>query len=105
MLESVTPAFFDHGIVCQAVVDLPAWLEDLSGKSGWRLERDEEGELCDSYAFRRGEEEIQVVIYHTGYATVEKGEAVLYDGHLSTAVGHAQLQYFNAENGERVLLN
>jgi hypothetical protein len=105
MLESVPPAFLDHSIVCQAEVDLPAWLEGLSGKSGWRLEREEEGELYDSYDFCREDEEIQVVIYHTGYATVENGEAVLYDGHLSTAVGHAQLQYFNAENGERVLLN
>lgn len=105
MLESVTPNFFDYGIVCHAEVDLPAWLEDLTGKSGWRLEREEEGELCDSYIFRRDTDEIQAVLYHTGYATVECGEKVLYDGHLGSASGHARLQYFNAENGERVLLN
>lgn len=96
---------FDYPIVCHAEVDLPSWLHQLTGKPGWRLAFEEEAELCDIYSFQRDQEEAQIVLYHTGYATVDVGELSVYDGQLSFAPGFARLQYYNAESGEPVLLN
>jgi hypothetical protein len=105
MLESSEISAFDYGIVCHAEVDLPAWLQQLTGKSGWRLLDDEEAEVCDIYTFRRETEEAEVILYHTGYAMVDVNDHNLYDGHLTSAPGYARLQYYNAESGEPVLLN
>jgi len=105
MLETNPNSVFDYPVVCRAEVDLPAWLAELTGKSGWRLEGEEEGELCEAYAFHRGQEEAQVLLYRSGHVMVEVGDGVLYDGHLSTAPGYARMQYYNADSGEPVLLN
>lgn len=105
MLEPSAISAFDYSIVCHAEVDLPSWLQELTGKAGWRLADEEEAELCDVYSFRREAEEAQVVLYHTGYATVDVDDRTLYDGHLTFAPGFARLQYYNAESGEPVLLN
>lgn len=105
MLEPSAISAFDYAIVCHAEVDLPSWLQQLTGKSGWRLSAEEEAELCDVYSFRREAEEAEVVLYHTGYATVDVDDRTLYDGHLTSAPGYARLQYYNAESGEPVLLN
>jgi hypothetical protein len=105
MLESSTVSSFDYQIVCHAEIDLPAWLLALTGKSGWRLSREEEAEMCDVYSFECGDKDAQIVLYHTGYATVEVDGHTLYDGHLMAAPGYARLQYFNAESGEPVRLN
>jgi hypothetical protein len=104
-LESSQISVFDYGIVCHAEVDLPSWLQQLTDKPGWRLLDAEEDEMCDIYTFRRETEEAEVVLYHTGYAMVSVNDNSLYDGHLSSAPGYARLQYYNAESGERVLLN
>lgn len=93
---------FDFSIVCHAEVDLPAWLKQLTGKSGWQLNAEEEAEMCDAYSFRRGEEEAEVVLFHTGYARVEVGQDTLYDGSLMAIPGCAKLHYYNAESGEPV---
>ncbi len=95
----------DFSIVCQAEVDLPAWLRKLTGKSGWQLFFEEEGEACEAYSFRRGEEEAEVVLFHTGHATVEVGERTLYDGSLFADPECARLKYFNGESGEPILVN
>lgn len=105
MLESSDISAFDYPIVCHAEVDLPSWLQQLTGKSGWRLSTEEAEDLCDIYSFRRNQEEAQVVLYHTGYATVNVDECSIYDGSLTFAPGFARLQYYNAESGEPVLLN
>jgi hypothetical protein len=105
MLEPSAVSTFDYSIVCHAEVDLPSWLRELTGKSGWLLSDEEETELCDVYSFHRGVEEAQVVLYHTVYATVDVDDHNLYDGHLSFTAAFARLQYYNAESGERVLLN
>ena len=105
MLEPSVVSDFDYSIVCHAEVDLPLWLRELTGKSGWLLSDEEETELCDIYSFHRGAEEAQIVLYRTGYATVGVGDQTLYDGHLTFAPGFARLQYYNAESGEKVLLN
>ncbi len=105
MLEPATISDFDFSVVCHAEVDLPAWLKQLTGKSGWKLCREEEAEMCDAYSFRLGSEEAQVVLFHTGYATVEVGDSTLYDGSLLTFPGCTQLHYYNAESGEPILVN
>lgn len=106
MTPETTPTdFFDYSIVCHAEVDLPAWLGELSGKAGWHFQGEDEAELCDIYYYRKGGEDAQVVLYHTGHATVEVNGALLYDAHLGTSSGFARLQYYNAESGEPVLLN
>lgn len=105
MREPSEISAFDYSIVCHAEVDLPSWLQELTGKTGWRLSDEEEAELCDVYSFQREAEEAQVVLYHTGYATVDVGDRTLYDGHLAFAPGYARLQYYNADSGEPVLLN
>lgn len=105
MLEPSIVTAFDYAVVCHAEVDLPAWLRELTGRSGWRLCGEDEGEMCDVYTFEDGTQEAQIVLYHTGYATVEVGDRTLYDGHLTAAPGYARLQYYNADSGEPVLLN
>lgn len=105
MLEPTAVSEFDYSIVCHAEVDLPSWLNELTGKSGWRLADEEETDLYDVYSFQRGGQAAEVVLYRTGYATVDVDDQTLYDGHLNLAAGFARLQYYNAESGERVLLN
>lgn len=105
MLEPSAVSAFDYSVVCHAEVDLPSWLKELTGKAGWMLSDEEEAELCDVYSFQRGVEQAQVVLYHSGYATVDVDDHTLYDGHLTFAPGFARLQYYNADSGEPVLLN
>lgn len=105
MLESSVVTAFDYSIVCHAEVDLPSWLKELTGKSGWTLRDEEENEEYDVYSFRHGADMAEIVLYRTGYATVDVDGDTLYDGHLTFAPGFARLQYYNAESGERVLLN
>lgn len=105
MLEFSPASTFDYAVVCHAEVDLPSWLRELTGQSGWRLTSEEEADACDLYSYTRGGEEAQVVLYHSGYATVDVGDHTLYDGQLSFKPGYARLQYYNAESGEPVLLN
>lgn len=105
MLESSVVSAFDYSIVCHAEVDLPSWLKELTGKAGWALTGEEEEEQYDAYSFRCGVDQAEVVLYRTGYATVDVEGETLYDGHLTFSPGFARLQYYNAESGERVLLN
>jgi len=105
MLESTATSEFDFSIVCHAEVDMPLWLKQLTGKSGWQLSGEEAAEMCDAYSFRRGDEVAEVVLFHTGYATVEVGDDTLYDGSLLTIPGCVSRQYFNADSGEPITLN
>lgn len=105
MLDLPTSSEFDYPIVCHAEVDLPAWLEDLTGRDGWMISGEEEGELCDVYFFHHGMNEAQIALYHSGYATVEVDGQVCYDAHLAAVPEHTRLQYFNAESGDPVTLN
>ena len=105
MLETSLDSNLDFAVVCHAEVDLPAWLKQLTGKSGWRLCAEEEAEMCDAYSFRRGEEEAEVILFHTGHATVEVAERTLYDGNLLGATDCARLHYYNAESGEPIMMN
>ena len=102
MIASTSSSVFDYAIVCHAEVDLPAWLRQLTGKSGWTLCAEEEAELCDAYSFRRGEEQAEVVLFHTGHATIEVDENTLYDGSLTTIPGCTTLHYYNADSGEPI---
>lgn len=105
MIPSTFASDFDFSIVCHAEIDLPEWLKRLTGKSGWELCREEEGEVCEAYAFRRGADEAEVVLFHSGHATVDVNDRRLYDGSLLDDPASARLNYFNAASGEPVLLN
>lgn len=105
MLEPTVVSDFDFSIICQAEIDLPAWLQQLTGKSGWKLCAEEEAESCDAYSFRRGTEEAQVVLFHSGHATVDMGDRTLYEGSLLEGPSHAKLNYFNATSGEPILMH
>lgn len=96
---------FDFAVICQAEVDLPAWLRELTGKPHWQLYSEQEEEMCDIYGFECEGRDAQVVLYHTGHASVEVDGRTLYDGYLTSASGHARLQYYNADSGEPLLLN
>ena len=105
MQQSSIASNLDFSIVCHAEVDLPAWLKQLTGKSGWRLYAEEEAEMCDAYSFRRGDERAEVILFHTGHATVEVAERMLYDGNLLAVQECARLHYYNAESGEPIMMN
>lgn len=105
MIEAATPSVFDFPIVCHAEVDLPSWLKQLTGKTGWKLCAEEEAEMYDAYSFSRAGEDAEIVLFHTGYATVEVGDRTLYDGSLLSVPSCAKLHYFNAESGEPILAN
>lgn len=102
MITPDTLAAFNAPIACHAEIDLPAWLGQLTGKSGWRLHDEEEFESWDTYTFRCGHEQAQVALFHTGYATVDVGDDTLFDGSLLEAPGCARLHYYNAESGEPI---
>jgi len=105
MCEVIASSDFDFSIVCHAEVDMPQWLKQLTGKSGWQLCGEEAAEMCDAYSFRRGQEEAQVVLFHTGHATVDVGEITLYDGSVLTIPGCVRRQYYNADSGEPITVN
>ncbi|MDR2876126.1 MAG: inhibitor of vertebrate lysozyme family protein [Methylobacillus sp.] len=105
MHEQPVSSAFDYPIICHAEVDLPSWLKELTGKSGWKLMGEEEDEQYDAFSLRRGADSAEVVLYRSGHATVDVGGEMLYDGQLSFSSAFARLRYYNAENGERVLLN
>lgn len=105
MLDTNSSTIFDYQVVCHAEVDLPAWLASLTSRAGWKLWGEQSEEHCDLYSFRNHAAEAQVTLFHSGYALVEVDGEVLYDDHLSSAGAYASLHYFNAENGQQVLLN
>jgi hypothetical protein len=105
MLIPAAGADFDIPIVCHAEVDLPAWLAQLTGKSGWKLDLQDESDLCNSYEFRCGRERAQVVLFHTGYATVDVDDRTLYDGSLLAVSGCTSLHYYNAESGGPLMIH
>lgn len=105
MMEQTITSDFDFSVVCHAEVDMPEWLQKLTGKSGWKLCGEDEAETCDAYLFRRGGEEAQIVLFHSGYATVDVGDRTLYDGILPAIPGCVRRQYYNSDSGEPVALN
>jgi len=105
MIEPASAALLDFPVMCQAQVDLPAWLARLTRQAGWKLSHEGDGELCDSYVFRNRASEALVTLYHSGYALIEVDGAVLYDDPLAAAPDVAVMQYFNAESGAPLYLN
>ena len=104
-IEQTIMSEFDFSVVCHAEVDMPEWLSQLTGQSGWKLCGEDEAELSYVYSFRCGREEAQVVLFNTGYATVDVGDRTLYDGSLLTIPGCIRRQYYNSTSGAPVLLN
>lgn len=92
-------------IVCQAELDLPAWLNQLTGKAGWWLSTEQSFDAGEAFTLRRGDEEAEVVLFNTGHVTVDVEDRVVYAGLLLDAPDCTRLQYFNAESGEPIILN
>jgi len=95
----------DFPIVCQAEVDLPAWLRELTGQAGWQLLEESPFDAGESYRLCRGQDEAEVVLFHTGHVTVGLADRVLYEGRLLDAPGCASVRYFHGESGEPITLN
>ncbi len=105
MLEQAITSEFDFSVVCHAEVDMPEWLSQLTGQPGWRLCGEDEDEFSDAYRFRSGCTDAQIVLFHSGYATVEVGDSMLYDGSLLAIPGCIRRQYYNADSGAPIRLN
>ncbi|HEY8353636.1 MAG TPA: hypothetical protein VIK69_01300 [Methylophilaceae bacterium] len=97
---------WDVPVICRVEVDLPGWLEQLTGRDNWEVTSEEEEDTYISFALRQGKQRAEVTLYHSGYAVVDVDGKQIFDGAL-TANGSqcAHLSYYNAENGEPITLN
>ena len=105
MFEQTVTTDFDFSVVCHAEVDMPEWLAKMTGKHGWKLCEEDETDASDAYLFRRGGVEARIVLFHTGYATVDVGDELLFDGSLLEIPGCVSRHYYNSDSGAPVLLN
>lgn len=102
-------------IICRVEVDLPGWLNQLTGEGDWEVFDEEEEETCISFAMREkahahskpaNSKLAEVTLYHNGYAVVNVDGKALFDGSLTTGTSQcAHLSYYNADSGEQILLN
>lgn len=97
---------WDTPVVCRVEVDLPGWLEQLTGRNNWEVLDEEEDETYISFALRQGKQQAEVTLYHNGYAVVDVDGQQVFDGTLTTGGSKcAHLSYYNAESGEPITLN
>lgn len=103
--QPVHPAW-EAPVVCRVEVDLAGWLEQLTGRPGWELLKEEEEDSYISFAMRHGRQEAEVTLYHSGYAQVDVDGESLFDGSLTVGTSKcARLSYYHAESGEPITLN
>jgi hypothetical protein len=106
MMQTVNQSVWDTPVVCRLEVDLPAWLEQLTGHANWEVYEEEEDDSSDSILMSLGSHHAEVTLYHNGYAVVDVDGRAVFDGSLIVdACEYAHLSYYNAENGEPVTLN
>ena len=106
MLQTVDQSAWDAPVVCRVEVDLPAWLEQLTGRANWKVYEEEEDDSYISFVMSLGTQKAEVTLYHNGYAVVDVDGHEVFDGSLTSGTcEHAHLNYYNAENGELVTLN
>ena len=106
IMETNTQITWDAPIICRVEVDLPGWLEQLTGRANWEVYDEEEKEDCMSFAMRLGLQEAEVTLYNNGYAVVDVDGHALFDGSLTTGTSQcAHLSYYHAESGEPITLN
>ena len=106
MLQTIDQSAWDAPVVCRVEVDLPAWLEQLTGRANWEVYEEEDDDSYTSFLMSLGPQKAEVTLYHNGYAVVDVDGRAVFDGSLIlNACEHAHLGYYNAENGEPVTLN
>lgn len=106
MMNTGAHEAWDAAVVCRVEVDLPGWLEQLTGKADWELYDESEDENYMSFAMRHGRRQAEVTLYHNGYATVDVDGESLFDGSLTTRTSDcAHLSYYHAESGDLITLN
>jgi len=106
MTLTVDQIAWDTPVVCRVEVDLPAWLEQLTGRANWEVYEEEDDDSYTSFLMSLGPQQAEVTLYHNGYAVVDVDGRAVFDGSLiADACEHAHLGYYNAENGEPVTLN
>ncbi|HEY8117715.1 MAG TPA: hypothetical protein VIE91_00600 [Methylophilaceae bacterium] len=97
---------WDTPVVCRVEVDLPGWLEQLTGRANWEVYCEDEEEGYMSFAMRHGRQTAEVTLYHNGYAVVDVDGKALFDGTLTTGTSDcAHLSYYHADSGEPITLN
>ena len=106
MIEANAVAAWEAPVVCRVEVDLPGWMEQLTGRANWEVYGEEEDEGYMSFAMRLGRQQAEVTLYHNGYAVVDVDGRSLFDGALTTETSPcAHLSYYHAESGEPIVLN
>lgn len=104
-LDSQAQKAWDTPIVCRVEVDVPGWLEQLTGLHAWEMISDAQDEQYLSFFMRSGNAVAEVTLYHTGQAQVEVNGAEVFSGQLKPNMSeYASLAYFNVESGETILL-
>ncbi len=97
---------WNEPVICRVEVDLPGWMEQLTGSSDWEVFDEDQDEAYVSFGLRLGPQEAEVTLYHNGYAVVDIDGSAVFDGTLtSTTSACAHLAYYRADNGEPILLN
>jgi hypothetical protein len=97
---------WDTPVICRVEVDLPGWLEQLTGRTDWELLNEEEEDSYMSFVMRQGRQHAEVTLYHNGYAVVDVDGRALFDGSLTSGTSEcAHLSYYHAESGEAITLN
>ena len=97
---------WDAPIVCRVEVDLPGWMQQLTGQGDWEVYDEANEEHYMRFSMRLGDQEAAITLYHNGYAFVDVDGEALFDGTLTTGTSEcAHLSYYHAESGEPITLN
>ena len=106
MTETIAVNAWNAPVICRVEVDLPGWLEQLTGHANWEVYDEKEDETCMSFAMRLGQQQAEVTLYHNGYAVVDVDGLAVFDGSLTTGTSEsAHLSYYDADSGEPITLN
>lgn len=105
-METEAQSIWNAPVICRVEVDLPGWMEQLTGRADWEVYEEDEEDGYLSFAMRLGPQEAEVTLYHNGYAVVDVDGHALFDGSLTTGTSQcAHLSYYDAESGEPITLN
>lgn len=106
MTGAEVESIWDSPVICRVEVDLPGWLEQLTGRANWEVYLEEEEDGYVNFAMRLGGQQAEVTLYHNGYAVVDVDGQSLFDGSLTTGTSEcAHLSYYHADSGEPIILN
>lgn len=106
MTQAEAQSIWETPVVCRVEVDLPGWLEQLTGRSDWEVYDEVEEENCISFGMRLGSRNAEVILYHNGHAIVDVDGKALFNGSITTGTSDcAHLAYYDAASGEPITLN